>query len=112
MRGVATTDGISVEVKCPDQFWMTFRRMDDGHDHGFARFAGQEFGATEIGILLPNWRILTWTQIDGGDLSSGQWYARDGDYRINIYGNPGSSMGHGQVMGRWRRFMGLDGINE
>lgn len=68
------------------------------------RFDGQEIGVNEIAVFLPNWRVLSWTQQEDSDLSHGQWSAEDGDYRIRIYGDPGSSKWHSEVMGLWCRF--------
>ncbi|MDO8767376.1 MAG: hypothetical protein Q7K57_01445 [Burkholderiaceae bacterium] len=106
-RGVATADGTRLEVQCAeDKLWMTIRRVDGCQDPGFARFDGREIGVIEIGMFLPNWATLSWTQIKDSDLSHGQWSAHDCDYRINIYGDPGSSLWHGQVMALYCRFMG------
>lgn len=108
-RGVATSDGASVEVKCPDRLWMTIRRADGRKEPRFARLAGKDFGVIEIGILVPNWRVLSRTRMQDSDLSSGLWSAHHGDYRISIYGDPGFSVWHTEVMGLWRRFMGIGG---
>lgn len=105
-RGMARIDRTSLEIKCQDRLWIIIRRLDGSLEPGFSRFDGQEIGAREIGMFLPNWQTLSWTQIDGSDLSSGEWHAKDGDYRINIYGDPGSSMWHVEVMALWRRFVG------
>lgn len=87
------------------QLWMTIRRVDSCREPGLASFDGREIRANEIAAILPNWRVLLWTQREDSDLSHGQWFAVDGDYRIHIYGDPGSSKWHSEVMEIWHRFM-------
>lgn len=96
--GAATTDGVSLEVRWLDQLWMTIRRADGGKDAGFADFDGRKMVTDDIGDFLPNWRTLSWSKMQDSDLSHGQWAAHEGDYRINIYGEPGGAAWHGEVM--------------
>jgi hypothetical protein len=102
---VIGTDGCSLEIQCPNRLWMTIRRIDGAVDPKFKHLAEQAITVSEIEILLPDWRALIWSQIPDSDLSSGQWMAENGDWRINIYGEPGSSMWHAEVMDLYGRFM-------
>lgn len=104
--GMARLDGSGLEIQCPQRLWMDIRRLDGRVEPGFARLDGREITARDIGLFLLDWRALAWTRMGNSDLSSGQWMAQDGDYRINIYGDPGSSLWHEEVMDLYRRFMG------
>ena len=105
-RGMARIDRTRLEIKCPDRLWIIIRRLDGSQEPGFSRFDGQAIGVHEIGMFVPNWQTLSWKQLEGSDLSSGEWHAEDGAFWINTYGNPGSSMWHSEVMELWRRFIG------
>nr|MDP2191458.1 hypothetical protein [Rhodoferax sp.] len=99
-------DRTCLEIKCQDRLWIVIRRLDGHKEPGFVRFDGREIVASEIGMFLPNLHDLSWTELEDSDLSHGQWYAQDGGFRINIYGEPGSSMWHFEVMALWRQFIG------
>lgn len=103
---LANANAFRIELRCPEQLWICIRRLDRREDPAFARFDGQPFGLKQIEALLPNWYGLEWTQIEGaGDLSRGEWYACEGAYRINLYGDPNSSLEHRQVMNLWLGFV-------
>lgn len=104
-KGFAKTDGELLEVNWQDRLWIRIRRVDGCKEPGLASFDNQEIMGSDISRFLPNWPALPWTELEDSDLSHGQWYAYEGNYRINIYGEPGSSMWHFEVMDLWRRFM-------
>lgn len=101
-----------LEIQCPSRLWISLRRMDGLPDSEWVGLDATEITPSQLAVWLPSWRTLIWQAIEPSDLSSGEWHAqhdqhaRQGDYRINLYGEPGSSMGHEEVMRLWQRFMG------
>jgi len=105
-KAVIGTDGCSLEIQCSEgRLWMTLRHIDGMVDPKLMSLAGQAITRREIEFFLPHWRNLCWTQIPDSDLSRGQWMAQEGDWRLCIYGEPGSRLWHAEVMALYERFM-------
>ena len=68
----------------------------------FDRYANQRFGLHVMEELIPNWLGLHWTQLSSrGDMSEGPWVAIRDDWRVTLYGEPGTGLDHREVMLRY-----------
>ena len=113
--GRISTQDAHLVIQCPNRLWISLRRMDGLPEPAWVGLDATEITPSQLAVWLPLWATLVWQAIEPSDLSSGEWtaqhaqhnlHARKDNYRINLYGDPGSSMGHEEVMRLWRRFMG------
>lgn len=98
-------------VQCPGDVWLDIQLADQAEGAlpaELQRLVGKRVSPEDIRAVLPDWSSLQWEQIPPSDLSSGEWVARVGRYRVNIYGHPGSAVWHDQVMVRVQNWMGAD----
>lgn len=104
--GRISTQDAHLVIQCPNRLWISLRRLDGLTVPEWVGLDAKGIAPAQLATWLPDWPSLAWQEIELSDLSSGEWHAKQGDYRINLYGDPGSSMGHEEVMRLWRRFMG------
>ena len=98
-------------VQCPGDVWLYLRLADreaDALPPELERLVGKRISPEDVRAVVPEWPSLQWEQIPPSDLSSGEWAACAGRYRVNIYGHPGSAVWHDQVMALVQSWMGAD----
>lgn len=95
-------------VHCPGQVWISVRPAESGDQAlppALLRLVGTSITPADIKALLPDWASLQWEQIPPSDLSSGEWVAFTSGFRVNVFGDPASSIWHHQVIAEMWRFL-------
>ncbi|HEY9096944.1 MAG TPA: hypothetical protein VIN35_14455 [Hydrogenophaga sp.] len=88
-------------VHCPGQVWMSIRPiqpLEAPLSPDLLRLVGRVVAPADIKALLPDWASLKWERIPPGDFSNGEWVIYGNGYRVNVYGEPGASSFHHEVM--------------
>lgn len=86
-------------------FGVAISRLNRRPDPRFSQMAGKVLTVSEIEAFFPHLRGLTWEEIEGSDLSHGEWSAQEGDYRINFFGGTDSGAWHHETMAVWRELL-------
>lgn len=95
-------------VHCPGQVWISVRPAESGDQTlppALMRLVGTIVAPADIKALLPDWATLRWEPIPPSDLSSGEWMACSIGYRVNVYGDPATSLWHNNAMEAPKSFL-------
>lgn len=97
---VAVVDGKLLDIRWPGkQLMLQLSRLDGRPEPSFERFRSQRMRPGDLEDLIPDWPALRWNpQPPISDLSRGEWTAESAEHRIQICGEPNSSLDHRQVM--------------
>jgi hypothetical protein len=98
---VGQVENGALVVHCPGQVWISIRPadpLDASLPPALLQLTGTLIEPADIKALLPDWASLRWEPIPPSDLSSGEWVIHGNGYRVNVYGEPGASRFHHEVM--------------
>ncbi len=91
-----------ITIQWRDDLWTTIRRLDGTKLVAPTQENDQSAASDIVKRAIPNFSGLQWHKIEPSDLSHGEWTAEDGEFRVNIYGNPGGQAWHEQVLASYQ----------